>query len=151
MKEKVEFMEPIVLSLICRKVLNYSIIKILEKYKRNIKVTVKINTIGETNYDIRFCSPVNNIDIVTLNIWLNNLFFRKDGFNSNSHLVNKDLPSFIPNIWEKVKESLNLDLGGAAIFDSLITEDIKSGFNFKADDVSINSYLKSVNINEFGN
>jgi chromosome segregation ATPase len=151
LKEKVEFMEPIVLSLICRKVLNYSIIKILEKYKRNIKVTVKINTIGEINYDIRFCSPVNNIDIVTLNIWLNNLFFRKDGFNSNSHLVNKDLPSFIPNIWEKVKESLNLDLGGAAIFDSLITEDIKSGFNFRADDVSINSYLKSVNINEFGN
>ena len=151
LKEKVEFMEPIVLSLICRKVLNYSIIKILEKYKKNIKVTVKINTNGETNYDIRFCSPVNNIDIVTLNIWLNNLFFRKDGFNSNSHLVNKDLPSFIPNIWEKVKESLNLDLGGAAIFDSLITEDIKSGFNFKADDVSINSYLKSVNINEFGN
>ena len=151
LKEKVEFMEPIVLSLICRKVLNYSIIKILEKYKRNIKVTVKINTNGETNYDIRFCSPVNNIDIVTLNIWLNNLFFRKDGFNSNSHLVNKDLPSFIPNIWEKVKESLNLDLGGAVIFDSLITEDIKSGFNFRADDVSINSYLKSVNINEFGN
>lgn len=131
LKEKVEFMEPIVFSLICRKVLNYSIIKILEKYKKNIKVTLKRNSNNEISYDIRFCSPVNNIDIVTLNLWMNNLFFRKDGFNSNSHLVNKDLPSFIPNIWEKVKASLNLDSAGAAIFDSLISEDIKSGFNFK--------------------
>ena len=81
----------------------------------------------------------------------NNLFFRKNEFNSDSYLVNKDLSSIAYNIWEKVKESLFFDSVGEAILDSLITEDIKSGFNFKVDDVSINSYLKNVNINEFGN
>ena len=40
LKEKVEFMEPIVLSKIYRKAINYSIIKILEKYKTKVKVTI---------------------------------------------------------------------------------------------------------------
>lgn len=39
LREKVEFMEPIVLSLICRKAINHSIIQILKKYKKKIKVT----------------------------------------------------------------------------------------------------------------
>ncbi len=67
----------------------------------------------------------------------NNLFFRKNEFNSDSYLVNKDLSSIAYNIWEKVKESLFFDSVGEAIFDSLITEDIKSRFNFKIEKVNI--------------
>ena len=67
----------------------------------------------------------------------NNLFFRKNEFNSDSYLVNKDLSSIAYNIWEKVKESLFFDSIGEAIFDSLITEDIKSRFNFKIEKVNI--------------
>ena len=67
----------------------------------------------------------------------NNLFFRKNEFNSDSYLVNKDLSSLAYNIWEKVKESLFFDSVGEAIFDSLITEDIKSRFNFKIEKVNI--------------
>ena len=66
----------------------------------------------------------------------NNLFFRKNEFNSDSYLVNKDLSSIAYNIWEKVKESLFFDSVGEAIFDSLITEDIKSRFNFKIEKVN---------------
>ena len=67
----------------------------------------------------------------------NNLFFRKNEFNSDSYLVNKDLSSIAYNIWEKVKESLFFDSVGEAIFDSLITEDIKSRFDFKIEKVNI--------------
>ena len=67
----------------------------------------------------------------------NNLFFRKNEFNSDSYLVNKDLSSIAYNIWEKVKEILFFDSVGEAIFDSLITEDIKSRFNFKIEKVNI--------------
>ena len=67
----------------------------------------------------------------------NNLLFRKNEFNSDSYLVNKDLSSIAYNIWEKVKEILFFDSVGEAIFDSLITEDIKSRFNFKIEKVNI--------------
>ena len=65
------------------------------------------------------------------------IFFRKNEFNSDSYLVNKDLSSIAYNIWEKVKESLFFDSVGEAIFDSLITEDIKSRFNFTIEKVNI--------------
>ena len=37
LKIKVDFMEPIVLSLISRKIINYSVIKILQNYKKKDK------------------------------------------------------------------------------------------------------------------
>jgi len=158
LKEKVEFMEPIVLSLICRKVINYSIIKILQKYKRKIKVTLnnlknknKKNEIDNDNeYRITFIDSVNNVDIKTLNNLMDNLFVNKDEYNKDSHLINKELPSFIINLWDKVKENLKLNPTEIAAFDAIITNDIKSSFNFGAEDLSVKNYLKKVKIEEFG-
>ena len=36
-------------------------------------------------------------------------------------------------------------------FDGIITQDIKSGFDFGAHDLSVNDYLKNANLQEFGN
>ena len=156
LKEKVEFMEPIVLSLICRKVINYLIIKILQKYKRKIKVT--LNNLKNKNndnendnqYKITFIDSVNNVDIKTLNNLMDNLFVNKDEYNKDSHLIKKELTSFIANLWDKVKENLKLNPTEIAAFDAIITNDIKSSFNFGAEDLSFKNYLKKVKIEEFG-
>ena len=149
LKEKVNFMEPIVLSLISRKVINYSIIKILERYKKKINVTFKyIN--NDIKFKIAFKDSVNNISKDQLNALLDNLFNKKDEFNDNSHLVNKNIPVFIPDIWGQVKQHLKLKQNEMFAFDALITNEIKSGFNFGDDDLSVKNYLKNVNINEFG-
>ena len=156
LKEKVEFMEPIVLSLICRKVINYLIIKILQKYKRKIKVT--LNNLKNKNndnendnqYKITFIDSVNNVDIKTLNNLMDNLFVNKEEYNKDSHLIKKELTSFIANLWDKVKENLKLNPTEIAAFDAIITNDIKSSFNFGAEDLSVKNYLKKVKIEEFG-
>ena len=67
LERKVEFMEPIVLSFVLRKVLNYSIIKILEKYSTKIKVTQQRLQNNEIQYKITFIDSVNNIDKDSLN------------------------------------------------------------------------------------
>ena len=150
LKEKVEFMEPIVLSIICRKAINYSIIKILEKYKAKIKV-IKVNLPNnDINYKITFIDSVNNISIDTLNDLIDNLFEKKDIFNKDSHLVKKDLPSFITDLWGKIKENLKLNSNEITAFDAIITEEIKSNFNFGAEDLSVKNYLQKVDIKEFG-
>lgn len=109
LKQKVDFIEPIVISLISRKVINYSICKILDKYKKVISITVKYNEKNEPRYDISFIDSVNKIKKDEANNFLNTLFERKALFNEDSHLERKELPSFITNIWELVKKSLNLE------------------------------------------
>ena len=146
LKIKVDFMEPIVLSLISRKVINYSMIKILQNYKKDIK----ISSIGQNNnkiYKITFNNSVNKISKEELNNLLDNLFNKKDDFNQDSHLVNKNVQSFIPDIWDQVKKHLKLNKNEIIAFDAIITDDIKSGFNFGDDDISVKNYLD----NEFGN
>ena len=151
LRGKVEFMEPIVLSIICRKAINYSIIKILEKYKKKIKVTLVNLPNNDTYYKITFIDSVSNISIDTLNDLVDNLFVKKDIFNEDTHLVIKDLPSFITDLWGKVKENLKLNSTQITAFDAIITDEIKSSFNFGAEDLSVKNYLKKANINEFGN
>ena len=147
---KVEFMEPIVLSLIFRKVINYSIIKILEKYSAKIIVTQKRLQNNEIQYKITFIDSVNDIDKDVLNKLIDKIFSRKDEYNSDSHLINKDQPSFLPNLWDELKKSLKLSESEIATFDAIITTDIMAGFNFGADDLSVKSYLKKIDINKSG-
>lgn len=142
LKKKVDFMEPIVLSIICRKAINYSIIQILEKYKKKIEVTVMELPNNDIKYKIAFNGSVNNIDKDTLNNLVDNLFGKKDKFNEDSHLVKKDLPPFIQDLWDKVKEHLKLNKNEITAFDALITNEIKSNFNFGGEDLSIKDYLK---------
>ena len=151
LRGKVEFMEPIVLAIICRKAINYSIIKILEKYKKKIKVTLVNLPNNDITYKITFIDSVNNISIDTLNDLIDNLFVKKDIFKEDSHLVKKDLESFITDLWGKVKENLKLNSTQITAFDAIITDEIKSSFNFDAEDLSVKNYLKKVNINEIGN
>lgn len=146
---KVGFMEPIVLSLICRKAINHCIIKMLEKYKSKIEVT-KVLVNNEFKYKIKFIDSVNGIDVFSLNEFSDNLFCKKDGCNQDSHLNNLDLPTFINDLWNLVKKTLKLNRHEKIIFDTIITTDIKSCFDFGGEDLSVANYLKNVDINEFG-
>lgn len=149
LKGKVEFMEPIVISLICRKAINHSIIKILEKYKSKIKIT-KIVANNEFKYKIEFIDSVNNISIDNLNEFIDSIFAKKDIFNQDSHLINKTIPNHINDLWGQIKKNLKLNQNEQIIFDSLITTDIKSCFNFGGEDLLVTNYLKNVDIKEFG-
>ena len=41
------------------------------------------------------------------------------------------------------KKNFNLEKNELLAFDGIITDDIKSGFNFGAHDLSVNDYLKN--------
>lgn len=146
---KVGFMEPIVLSLICRKAINHCIIKMLEKYKSKIKVT-KIFSYNEFKYKIKFIDSVNAIDIVNLNCFIDNLFCKKDDYNQDLHLNNLDLSILdINDLWNLIKKTLKLNHDEKIIFDTIFTMDIKSCFDFTNEDLSVENYLKNIDINEF--
>ena len=142
-------MEPIALSLICRKAINHCIIKIIERYKNKIKFS-KIVVNNDFNYKIEFIDSVNNINIVNLNRFIDNMFAKKDVFNQDLHLNNKDLSKFITDLWDQVKKNLKLDNTEKNIFDAIITTDIKSCFKFRGDDLSVTNYLKNIDFNNFG-
>ena len=93
---------------------------------------------------------MNDIDKDVLNKLIDKIFSRKDEYNSDSHLINKDVPSFLPNLWDELKKSLKLSESEIATFDAIITTDIMAGFNFGADDLSVKSYLKKIEINKSG-
>lgn len=151
LKVKVEYMEPVLLSLISRKAINYSIIQILKSYKKSIKVTVSNIPNNKIKYDIKFIDSVNGINKETLNNLIDKIYLKKDIYNADSHLLNKEKPSFYDNIWNKVKENLKLDKNEITVFDGIITNEIKNDFVFGDKDLSVNDYLAGVNINEFGN
>ena len=142
LKKKVEFMEPIVLSLICRKAINHSIIKILGKYKQQLKVVSIALPNNDIKYDITFINSVNGVNVKELNDLINKIFLRKDLFNQDSHLFNKVLPPFFQDLWDNVKKHLELNPNEIKTFDTLIDNEIKSSFDFGGEDISIKDYLK---------
>ena len=125
LNEKVGFMEPIVTSLICRKALNHAIIQILQKNKKDLKVERHDLSNNDYTYDITFIDSVNNISKEELNNLINKIFNKKDKFNDDSHLIQKDLPSFIHDVWEKVIQHLELNENELAAFNAIITNEIK--------------------------
>ena len=78
LKVKVEYMEPIFLSLISRKVINYSIINILEAYKKKLKVTRENLPNNKNKYNIKFVEDVNNISKEVLNALIDKIYLEKD-------------------------------------------------------------------------
>ena len=130
LKEKVNYMEPLLFSLICRKALNHSFIKILEIYKKHLKVIKQTLPNNEKNYRITFIDSVGGVSVGELNNLIDKLFQKKDIYNNNSHLVEKDLPSFIPDLWQKMKELLELNQNEIIAFDAKITDEIRSSFSF---------------------
>ena len=150
LKERVDFLEPIVLYLIIDKIINYCIIKILEKYKNIIKITSE-NKNNKIIYKISFKDSINNITKDDLNNLIEKLLNKKDEFKENSCLINKDDPPFIPDIWIKVKQYLKLNPTQSISFDALITNEIKASFDLRNDDLSVTNYLKDANVYDFGN
>ena len=151
LEEKVDFMESIILAIICRKAINYCVIKILENYKKKIKVTVETLPNNDFTYHIAFIASVNSISKDTLNNLMDDLFSKKDIYNKDSHLINKDVPTFIENLWDKIVQHLKLSKIEKDAFDAIITNEMRDGFNFGDEDKSVKNYLKSVNIDDFGN
>ena len=151
LEKKVNFMEPIVISLICRKAINYCIIKILKEYENKIIVTVSNNHVGKKVYKISFNDTVNKISKEEANKLIDDLFVKKDEYNEDSHLIGKEIPDFYKNIWSLVKERLNLEKSELNAFDAIFNEKIKSEFNFGAKDVSVSDYLDSIDLSKFGN
>ena len=94
---------------------------------------------------------VKDVNFHEANKLLNTLFDKKQFYNEDSHLVGKELPSFITDVWELAKKNFNFEKNESLAFDRIISEDIKSGFNFGAHDLSVNDYLKNANLQEFGN
>jgi hypothetical protein len=125
LETKVNFMEPIVFSIITKKAVNYAIIQILKNYKKNIQVTQQTLENGDFNYTIKFIDSVNGVTKKNLNGLINYLFSRKDELNKVSHLIGKQLPPFIEDLWEKVEAFLNLNKDDKTSFDSIITQEIK--------------------------
>ncbi len=148
--KKVNFMEPVIISLICRKVINFCMLKILEKYKNKIKVTVEYDDKGKKVYKITFIDKVNEISIKESNNLIDILFGKKDEYNVDSHLVGKVVPDFYNNIWNVVKKRFNLKKNELIAFDSIFDDKIRSEFDFGAEDISINNYLNGKDLKEFG-
>lgn len=144
LEKKVKFMEPIVISLICRKAINYCIIKILKEYENKIIVTVSNNHYGKKVYKISFTDTVNKISKEEANKLIDDLFDKKDEYNEDSHLIGKEIPDFYKNIWSIVKARLNLEKSGLIAFDAIFNEKIRSEFNFGVKDVSVSDYLDSI-------
>ena len=147
LKVKLGYMEPMLLSLISRKVINYSIIRILETYKKKIKVIREILPNNKIRYSIEFIDSVNNISKEVLNALIDKIYIEKDNYNADSHLFKKEKS----DLWNKLKENLKLNQNEITAFDAIITDKIKSDFDFGDRDLSVNDYLSGVNINEFGN
>ena len=149
LKAKVEYMEPIIISLMCRKGINFCFRKILEKYKKNVKVTVKTKD-KKNIYIIKFIETVGGICVNDLNRLLEELSLKKPVFNNDSHLINKDMPPYIDNFWNLFKSNLRLARQSSYIFDIIITDNIKKEFDFGGKDLSLEDYLKDKNLNQFG-
>ena len=150
LNKKIDFIEPIVISLISRKVINYCICKILDKYKKKISITLSYNERKEPKYKISFLENVKEVNIHDANKLLDTLFDKKQFYNEDSHLVGKELPSFIIDVWELAKKNFNFKKTESLAFDRIISEDIKSGFNFGARYLSVNDYLKNAKREDFG-
>ena len=90
------------------------------------------------------------VSVEELNNLIDKLFLRKDSYNNNSHLVEKAQPSFIPDLWKKVKELLELNPNETIAFDAIITDEIKASFSFGAKDITVKQYLNAVDLSKFG-
>ena len=78
LKKKINYIEPIVISLISRKIINYSICKILDNYKKLISIIITRKEGKGPTYQISFLNSVQTINVNDANKLLNTLFVKKN-------------------------------------------------------------------------
>ena len=142
LNKKINFMEPVVYSLISRKAINHCVCKILDTYKNSIAIEKKTNEKNDVFYNIKFVNDVNNIKKEDINKMLDFLFIRKDSFNENAHLIHFEKPQYITDLWEIILKYINFDDKKKIVFNSIVTDEIKNTFDFGQEDVNVKDYIQ---------
>ena len=141
LQKKVDYMEVILNSLISRKVIKHCINQIINKYKSSIKMIKKTKTEanGEINefFYIQVINNINSVPVKQSQDLIDLLYEKKDIYNNCVHFVGKEKPFFIDNVWNTVINFLELTEENKAIFNKIITKDIKDSFIFSQKDIKI--------------
>ena len=141
LQKKVDYMEVILNSLISRKVIKHCINQIINKYKSSIKMIKKTKTeangeINEFSY-IQVINNINSVSVKQSQDLIDLLYEKKDIYNNCVHFVGKEKPYFIDDVWGAVINFLELTEENKAIFNKIITKDIKDSFIFSQKDIKI--------------
>ena len=122
-------MEVILNSLISRKVIKHCINQIINKYKSSIKMIKKTKTEanGEINefFYIQVINNINSVSVKQSQDLIDLLYEKKDIYNNCVHFDGKEKPFFIDDVWNTVINFLELTEENKAIFNKIITKDIK--------------------------
>ena len=141
LQKKVDYMEVILNSLISRKVIKHCINQIINKYKSSIKMIKKTKTEanGEINefFYIQVINNINSVPVKQSQELIDLLYEKKDIYNNCVHFVGKEKPFFIDDVWGAVINFLELTEENKAIFNKIITKDIKDSFIFSQKDIKI--------------
>jgi hypothetical protein len=141
LQKKVDYMEVILNSLISRKVIKHCINQIINKYKSSIKMIKKTKTEanGEINefFYIQVINNINSVPVKQSQDLIDLLYEKKDIYNNCVHFVGKEKPYFIDDVWGAVINFLELTEENKAIFNKIITKDIKDSFIFSQKDIKI--------------
>ena len=141
LQKKVDYMEVILNSLISRKVIKHCINQIINKYKSSIKMIKKTKTEanGEINefFYIQVINNINSVSFKQSQDLIDLLYEKKDIYNNCVHFVGKEKPYFIDDVWGAVINFLELTEENKAIFNKIITKDIKDSFIFSQKDIKI--------------
>ena len=141
LQKKVDYMEVILNSLISRKVIKHCINQIINKYKSSIKMIKKTKTEanGEINefFYIQVINNINSVPVKQSQELIDLLYEKKDIYNNCVHFVGKEKPYFIDDVWGAVINFLELTEENKAIFNKIITKDIKDSFIFSQKDIKI--------------
>ena len=141
LQKKVDYMEVILNSLISRKVIKHCINQIINKYKSSIKMIKKTKTEanGEINefFYIQVINNINSVSVKQSQDLIDLLYEKKDIYNNCVHFVGKEKPYFIDDVWGAVINFLELTEENKAIFNKIITKDIKDSFIFSQKDIKI--------------
>ena len=141
LQKKVDYMEVILNSLISRKVIKHCINQIINKYKSSIKMIKKTKTEanGEINefFYIQVINNINSVPVKQSQDLIDLLYEKKDIYNNCVHFDGKEKPFFIDDVWNTVINFLELTEENKAIFNKIITKDIKDSFIFSQKDIKI--------------
>ena len=141
LQKKVDYMEVILNSLISRKVIKHCINQIINKYKSSIKMIKKTKTEanGEINefFYIQVINNINSVSVKQSQDLIDLLYEKKDIYNNCVHFDGKEKPFFIDDVWNTVINFLELTEENKAIFNKIITKDIKDSFIFSQKDIKI--------------
>ena len=61
-------------------------------------------------------------------------------YNKDSHLIDKDVPELIENVWDKILQHLKFSKIEKAAFDAIITNEMRDEFIFGDEYNSVKNY-----------